>query len=105
MGTGAEEDLKVAVIITAKIGEETSTTMGILVKEEEVKIHIKMVVALSTTATTKVKVRVMVNEVEATTTTTRATAGDEHNMSKTSSGEIVHVQPDMVIINYNAQGL
>jgi hypothetical protein len=82
MDMGWEGVLKLAAITTAKVGQETSTMMGILVEEEEVKIRIStVVVAPSVTAITKAKVRVTVSEVEVTTTT-RATVGDEHSIAQ-----------------------
>ena len=81
MDMGVEEGLKVMVIITAQMEEETSDTIAVLVEEEEAKLHIKMEVVPATTAITEVKLRVMVSEVEVTITITMAMAGDEHSMS------------------------
>lgn len=73
--------LRLAGITMGKVGEETSTMMGILVEEEKVKTQIRTAVAHSAIAITKAKARVMVSEVEATTT--RAMVGDEHSIAKT----------------------
>jgi hypothetical protein len=75
--------LRLAAITTGKVGEKTSTMMGILVEEEKVKTHIRTAVAHSAIAITKAKAaraRVMVSEVEVTTT--RAMVGDEHSIAK-----------------------
>jgi hypothetical protein len=79
MDTVVDGALRLAAITMGKVGEETSTMMGILVEEEKVKTHITAV-AHSVIAITKAKARVMISEVEVTTT--RAMVGDEHSITK-----------------------